>query len=346
MITMKLEDIARLADVSKSAASLALNGKSGVSEKTRAHILEVAKKHNYVPLRKHNKTVTNEKTLTIRFVACTNADVIPMNYQQLPFFSELLSYLSTEITAKNYMLITNNLPKEELFSSLRQFEEKQPSDGIILLGTNLTSSHLADGTQFKNLVILDTESSNTNCTTITMNNFLGGYSAAEHLLQMNHDKIGYIKGTPRINNFYDRRRGFKEALKRHGHNPDKLPKYYLPGMEINIVEKDIEKFLSFIQSVTAIFCEDDYIAISVLKTLNKHGIRVPEDVSIIGFDDIPESRVTSPELTTVHVPISAIAKEAVSLIERTSEDNTLVKQQIFFNTQLVIRDSVKNLKRK
>lgn len=340
---MKLEDIARLANVSKSAASLALNGKSGVSEKTRAHVLAVAKENNYVPLRKHTKSTTNEKTLKIRFVACTNADVIPTHYQQLPFFSELLSCLSTEITAKNYTLITNNLPKEQLFAALQQLEEKQPSDGIILLGTNLTSAHLADGTQFKNLVILDTESSSTNCTTITMNNYLGGHSAAEYLLKMKHEKIGYIKGTPRINNFYDRRRGFKAALKRYGHNPDKLPKYYLPGMEIKVVEKEIEKFLDFVKSVTAIFCEDDYIAISVLKTLNKHGIRVPEDVSIIGFDDIPESRVTSPELTTIHVPIAAIAKEAVSLIERTTEDATLVKQQIFFNTQLVIRDSVQNL---
>lgn len=340
--TMKLEDIARLANVSKSAASLALNGKPGVSDETRALIKHIAKENNYVPLRNHRKE-ENDLRLKIRFVACTNNDVIKDNYRQLPFFNELISCLSTEVGSRNHLFLTNNLAKEHLVDSLYALESNDPSDGILLLATNLTSAQISDLAEVQHLVILDTESSRSNCTTLTMNNFLGSYDAAEHLLKMGHKKIGYIKGTPRINNFYDRRRGFKEALKKHGIDSAELPKYYLPGMDIQEVKENLDKFLDFINSVTAVFCENDYIAINVMKTLNKHGIRVPEDVSIIGFDDIPESRVTMPELTTVHVPIEAIAKESVELIERSISSENYVKRQIFFNTHLVKRESVKQL---
>lgn len=80
---MKLEDVARLANVSKSAASLALNGKPGVSEETREFILKIAQQYNYVPMRKHTKV--EEDKLSIRLVACTNKDVITEEYDQLPF---------------------------------------------------------------------------------------------------------------------------------------------------------------------------------------------------------------------------------------------------------------------
>ncbi|WP_086348022.1 LacI family DNA-binding transcriptional regulator [Candidatus Enterococcus clewellii] len=338
---MKLEDVARLAKVSKSAASLALNGKPGVSDETRQYILEIAEKYDYSPLRKRTKK--EEHKLKIRFIACTNEDVVPENYDQLPFFKELLSYISTEIGAKGHVLTTNSMPKELLFNELSKIEEHDTSDGIIILGTNLTASHIKTVNEhFDNLVILDTQCSSLDCNTITMNNFLGAYDATQHLLEMGHRKIGYIKGIQRINNFYDRRRGFKAAVSSFGLSPADMPKFYLPGMEINPIQNKQEQFLEFIQNITAVFCEDDYIAISVIKTLSKLGINVPEKLSVIGFDDISESRVITPELTTVHVPIKEIAQEAISLIEQ-GTTTSLVKKQLFLNTKLVCRDSVRKL---
>lgn len=339
---MRLEDIAKLANVSKSAASLALNGKPGISEKTREHILKVAEENNYVPLRKIRKNKTPK--IRVRFVACTNGDVIPEDYYRLPFFNDLLSYLSAEVSAKQHQLVTNSLPKKKLFETLSELEQNDPSDGIILLGTNLTSAHISSiAENFNNLVVLDTQSNDVNCNTITMNNFLGAHDATSHLLKMGHREIGYIKGTPRINNFYDRRRGFKHMLAKWDIGVSDLPVFYLPGMKIEIIEEKVQQFLDFANSVSAIFCEDDYIAISVIKTLNKHGINVPEDVSVVGFDDISESRVLSPELTTIHVPVIEIAKEAVQLIENGLHSDTQIKKQLLINTRLVSRESVKNL---
>lgn len=341
---MKLEDIAKLANVSKSAASLALNGKPGVSDETRDLVLTIAKENNYVPLRKHiKKEVIEEDRLKLRFVACINEDVIPEDYDQLPFFKELLSSLSTEVGSKGHSLATNTYPKDSLLEELIKTELSTPSDGIILLGTNLTHKQINDiNNQFSNLVVLDTHCNNINCNTVTMNNYLGAYSATQYLIDMGHEKIGYIKGTPRINNFYDRRKGFKDALKFNKINMDDLPVLHLPGMKISLIEKNLQQFIDFSKKCTAIFCEDDYIAISVIKTLNKANISVPNDISVIGFDDISESRVIYPELSTIHVPIREMILETISLIE-SGVNNGLVKKQVFINTNLIPRDSVKNI---
>jgi LacI family transcriptional regulator len=256
----------------------------------------------------------------------------------------LLSYLSTEISDKNYIMIINKLSKNNILDELTELEKEKPSDGIIILGTNLTGAHIAPvTTAFSNLVVIDTACNCINCNTITMNNYLGAFEAVDYLIKIGHRKIGYIKGTPRINNFIERRRGFKDALWKNGIDSKDSPKYYLPGMKIQIIDEKLNQFLEFVNSVTAIFCEDDYIAISVIKTLNQCGIQVPRDVSVIGFDDIPESQVTTPELTTIQVPIKQIAKETINLIEHGFEDENPYKKQIYVNPYLVLRNSVQSL---
>lgn len=339
---MKLEDIAKLANVSKSAASLALNNKPGISDETRANILKLAQEYNYTPLRKHkSKNNLDSERLKIRFIACTNEDVISENYEQQPFFNELLSYLSMEMSSKHHLLITNKLSKQNFLEELLALEESETSDGITFLGTNLTSVHITPlSNHFSKLVILDTQCGNANCNIVTMNNYLGAYEATKYLLKMGHHKIGYVDGTPRINNFYDRQRGFNDALLYYKIKPDSIPKLHVSGMRIGLIEKNIPQLIAFAHSVTAVFCENDYIALSLIKTLNRNGIHVPQDLSVIGFDDIPESRATVPELTTIHVPIKEIAQEAVALIELEANTEVKVKKQIFLNTQLVTRESV------
>lgn len=343
---MKLADIAHLANISKTAASLALNNKPGVSPATRALVLKIAAENHYVPLRKHKKAPSISATpqLQIRFVACTNEDVVPENYETLPFFNKLLSYLATAISAKHYSLITNKLPKDTFLSRLQSLEEEEPSDGIIFLGTNLTAANFVPlSACFPNVVILDSQCSSVNCNAVTMNNYLGAYEAANYLLDLGHQKIGYVKGTPRVNNFYERERGFQDALRRRKIDPNTLPKLHIPGMRISPLENDPAQLLAFARSVSAVFCEDDYIAISLIKTLGKLGVKIPEELSIMGFDDIPEALVTTPELTTIHVPIKEITQAAIAIIEEEAQHPTQVKRQTFINTQLIVRESVKKM---
>lgn len=341
---MKLSEIASKANVSKTTASLVLNGKPGVSDSKREEILKIMNESNYVRLRHPNKS-TNKSKLKIRFVAGTNDDVILTKFEQ-PFFNELISLLTSEASCKNLSLIMSIFPKETLFQSLKEIENEEKSAGIILLGTNLTSTQLLPlSTYFDNLIIIDTESSGVDCTTVTMNNYLGGYITTQYLLEMGHHNIGYIKGQPRINNFFDRRRGFKSALIENNINPNKLPIFHMKGMQFSQSdERHIESLLNFAKSVTAIFCENDYMALNLIQSLQNNGISVPDDISVIGFDDIVESRFASPQLTTVHVPLREIATETIRLILNGITEPLTTRQQIFLNPKLVIRNSVKNIR--
>ncbi|GAB2027407.1 LacI family DNA-binding transcriptional regulator [Lactovum odontotermitis] len=343
---MRLEDIAKKAGVSKTTASLVLNGKPGVSETKRSEILSMIQESDYVRLRKP-KRENNRKPVKprIRFVAGINEDVISLNYQQ-PFFNELITYITSETNNLGFSLIMSTFPKKNLLMELNHAEQEEPSAGIILLGTNLSSTLIAPISEhFKNLVILDTEAQDVDCSTITMNNFLGSYIATNHLLKMGHEKIGYIKGLPRINNFFDRRRGFKAALSKQSINAKKLPVFHMKGMSFLIPEDHTEALLNFAESVSAIFCENDYIALNVIRILQQNDFKIPEDISVIGFDDIQESAMSFPKLTTVHVPIKEIAVEAVRTITSRAQNQEpeIVHKQLFLNPSFITRDSVKKL---
>src|SRR5690625_809638 len=134
---MRIEDIAKLANVSKSAVSLALNGKPGVSQETRDLIIKIASDNNYVPLRSvRKKSVSGNKI--IRFVACKNNDIVTDDFESQPFFNELIGFLSLEMRNHPYSLLITSVDTDNLVQQLSAYEKEQQSEGIILLGTNLS----------------------------------------------------------------------------------------------------------------------------------------------------------------------------------------------------------------
>lgn len=334
---MKLEDIARLANVSKAAVSLAINGKPGVSSETRQHILKIVEENNYVPLR--NMSNRQKKKRVIRFVACKSPNLITDQYQDLPFFSELISYLSSEINNYPYNLVISTFDEETLLMELNEAEKEQNSEGIILLGTNLTKN-MIDLIQnnYSNLVILDTRHPDLNANFVSINNFLGGYQAADYLITSGHKKIGYANGIPRITNFIERKHGFLSRLQESSVTiPDEFI-FELAAMELS-EGHEVRKALESLKELpTAIFCENDYMAISLMKTLLNIGVRIPEQVSIIGFDNISESRVITPELTTIQVNKREMAIQTLGLLDNLINHGAEAKQ-IQVNTTLIERES-------
>lgn len=334
---MKLEDIARLANVSKSAVSLAINGKPGVSKETRERILKIAEEHNYVPRRHLGKQ--SKKNRTIRFVVCKSPDLITDHYQDLPFFNELISYLSAEINNYPYDLIISTFDEDKFLTDLNNAENEQTSEGIILLGTNLNREQIQQiQNAYAKLVILDTHHPDINANFVAINNFLGGYQAADHLITSGHKKIGYAQGIPRIMNFRQRKEGFLSRMKESSLNIPNKYKFQFPAMEINENEEMKKTFESLSDLPTAIFCENDYIAISLIKTLDTIGIKTPEDISVIGFDNISESRVITPELSTIKVNKRELAIQTLELLENIIH-NADENKHVFINTTLIVRNS-------
>ncbi|MFA9455358.1 LacI family DNA-binding transcriptional regulator [Halalkalibacter sp. AB-rgal2] len=343
---MKIDDIAKLADVSRSAVSLALNGKNGVSQKTREKILKIAQDHGYIPrsIVKAEHFIKNNSKI-LRFVACTNAGIVTEQFESLPFFMELINNLGEHINTSGYSLLVSSIKIEELEKSLSSLEQQQPSSGILLLGTNLSPSQIETVSKIQpNLVVLDTCFETMNVNFVVMNNIYGAYHAGAHLIKLGHKNIGYIESTTRMYNFNMRKKGFFQAMDEFGITVRNKHIYSLPPTTVSSQEefkKEITKNRNDLP--TAFFCECDYMAISAIKSFLELGIHIPNDVSIIGFDNISESQVISPELSTIHVKKDRIASLAVDMLIKQIQKENLDIIKSFVNTELIIRKSCKEL---
>ncbi|XOQ14318.1 MAG: LacI family transcriptional regulator [Shouchella clausii] len=337
---MKIDDIAKIAKVSKSAVSLALNGKPGVSQETRERILKIAEKHDYNP-RPFSKAPNNNKSKIFRFVACTHTGIITDQYQSQSFFMELINNIDQSITSKGYSLIISSINVDSLEQEITNLEKQQRSSGILMLGTNLTEEQIKAVAKLQpNLIVLDTCFETLDVSFIVMNNALGAYQAGEYLVELGHKKIGYVESNSRMYNFNMRKRGFQKVISENNLmiKPEHI--FQMSPTDVSVQEAFKQSILNLKGNLpTALFCECDYMAISVIKTLNDLNLTVPEDISVIGFDNITESKIISPELTTIHVKKDKISSLAVEKLTREIDHNEDVKMKIFVDTELIVRKS-------
>jgi DNA-binding LacI/PurR family transcriptional regulator len=339
---MKIDDIAKLANVSKSAVSLALNGKIGVSEKTREKILKIAEEHGYIPrpiIKADHYFHPNTKVL--RFVAVTNEGIVTEQFESLPFFMELIKNIDNHTGSSGYSLMVSSINIENLEEEITRLENEQKSSGILLLGTNLTPDQINVVADIQpNLVVLDTCFETLDINFIVMNNVFGAYQAGKYLINLGHKNIGYVESNIRMYNFDMRKRGFIEALTEKNLRVEDNNYFSISPTIIASQEAFTDKINNNLENLpTALFCETDYMAISIIKSFMELGIKVPDDISVIGFDNIFESRVITPELTTVHVKKDKIALLAVEKLIRIIEKNDTDKIKLFVDTELIVRNS-------
>lgn len=338
---MKMEDIARLAGVSKSAVSLALSGKPGIGAETRERIIAIAKEHGYLP--KNRNALRAQPSRTITFLAFANSGIVHEQYYQQPFFRELIHYIEERSRNKGYSLVFATVDIRSFEQDIRALAEEKRDDGIILLGTNLDKNQIGDIADLLSspLVVLDTSFETLPVHFVQINNIMGAYQAGTHLVSLGHRHIGYIASNIRMRNFDDRRQGFHAALRDGGLEVDEASIFQVAPTILSSQEALKSQLTAYLAAgrtlPTAFFCECDYIAISAIKTLGELGFRIPEDVSVVGFDNISESVIVSPELTTVHVDKERMAHMAVDLLIQSIEADPAVKMKIMVDTQLIER---------
>ncbi|MED5099318.1 LacI family DNA-binding transcriptional regulator [Niallia sp. FSL W8-0951] len=337
---MKIDDIAQIAEVSKSAVSLALNGKPGVSQETREKILKIAKENGYNP-RTFSKGKNTSPTKIFRFVACTHTGIVTEQYQSQSFFMELINNIDQSISSKGYSLIISSINIDSLEQEITNLEMQQQSSGILLLGTNLTEEQIKTVSKLQpNLVVLDTCFETLDINFIVMNNIIGAYQAGEYLIELGHKVIGYAESVSRMYNFDARRKGFQKIMSENGLTIKPEHIFKMSPTDLSVQEDFKQNIMELKDNLpSAIFCECDYMAISIIKSLHELNIHVPEDISIIGFDNIVESQIVSPELTTIHVKKDKIASLAVEKLIREIDENEEDKMKIFIDTELVKRKS-------
>lgn len=340
---MKMEDIARLANVSKAAVSLAFSGKPGIGPETRERILQIAHESGYKP--KNRTTTSNSKsTNSLLFLVFTNSGIVLEEYYQQPFFKELIHFVGERCRQKNYELIFSTIDMESFEQGIENLAKENRSDGVIVLGTNLTEEQISViGEQISNLVVLDTCFEILPVSFIQINNVMGAYHAGKYLINNGHTSIGYIASNVRIHNFDERERGFLKALNEHHLSvSDECRLSVAPTIlsSQEALKKQLSTYMtSGLPLPTAWFCECDYIAISAMKTMFELGIKVPQECSIIGFDNITEAMVVTPELTTVQVEKEKIAAHAVDLLTDNIEQGENLKIKIMVDTTFIERNS-------
>lgn len=339
---VSLEQIAKKAGVSKASASLALNDKPGVSEATRKRIVDIAREMGYVPRSLVRADDIYRNNTYVRFVACAQPDILGMRHTDAPFFHDLIQFLERSLRERGFSLAYATFSKDHCVNELQQTETASPSRGMVLLGTNIDESLAVSmtGTHDK-VIVLDSYYRHRSINCVVMNNVQGAYAATHYLIDLGHHSIGYVGSQQRIANFDLRRQGFDEAIQEAPSGVEHTSSFSVPPT----IEGARQAFARALDTdghtlPTALFCENDYIAIGVVKGLTDLGIRVPDDVSVIGFDDIPQATVINPELTTMRVDRQAMAEEAARrLSQLVEEDCTSTTMVTMIDTSLIERQS-------
>lgn len=334
---MTIKDLAKLTNTSPATVSLALNGKAGVSGTTRERIIKAAEENGYI-LPKRTAALPSS---IIRLVAVSKPNTSGIHNFRTTFFAEIINYIQTRCSELNYSMIYSMVPHSDFLQSILNLETIQPSCGIIVLGTYLESSEVPLLQQLPvPFVLLDRNCTIHNLNSVSINNFSGAYLAVEKLISCGHTRIGYISSSPNVYNLEERRSGFLSALRTH--DLSLAPQDIIPT---NSYSSDgvqrLKAALSDRSDIpTAFFCENDYTALSLVSALIQLGYSVPGDVSVIGFDDVPECSLTTPPLSTVHVDRQALATAAVDRLHLLMTTPNITSQSILVNVSIRMRASV------
>jgi LacI family transcriptional regulator len=187
-------------------------------------------------------------------------------------------------------------------------------------------------------VLIDHQGAGRDCPAVGATNWQGGYNATEYLIKLGHTRIGFITGTMDLGCAVDRLAGYRAALRTY-HIPD-LPELVQEGY---FFQQDgyagATALLDLPEPPTAIFASNDVMAMGVMDAVRTHGLRVPEDISIIGFDDIPQASLIHPALTTINQPLEKMGRVATQKLLDLLKNPQNAADRIELPTQLVVRDS-------
>lgn len=331
-MSVTIKDIAKEANVSIATVSRVINGKTeGVGEETRARVEEIIRRQKYHPNRIARGLVTRR----------TNILALLLPNIDNPFFSSLARGIEDVANKNGYNVILcnsdNNNTKEKDY--IRVLKESKV-DGIIFTSVTTKSSSNIDmlmkhGIPF---VLLDRSFSNVDVPLIYTDGEEGMYQVVHHLTEYKHREIAYISGPEGNSAATQRRVGYERALKEAGISVDeKLIR--VGNYTIESGEKHVADLLAKGIPFTAVACANDLMAIGVLRELKKRGIKVPEEISVTGYDDSYVAELVSPKLTTVSQPVYQMGCAAAEMIIRKIEEEGLPEKTIVFEPRLVIRES-------
>jgi LacI family transcriptional regulator len=334
---LTIYDVAKKAGVSISTASKALNDRKDVGDGTKERIREIAKALNYEPSH-FARALAMRKT--------GNIGVITVRYYRAPmltnpFYSRIIEGIEERLISENLNLVTNVLRREQVMAGeIPKMVKEKAVDGVILLGYMPEAFVKMLVEKSPPAVMIDNYMKDSGITNIMMDDAEGAYRAVEYLISTGHKRIAYVSGPSNRNSFKLRGEGYKRALSENGIAIDEKI------MAFNEQEEEgtswMKKILSAGERIDAIFACNDVNAILAINMLKESSLSVPDDVSVVGFDNIELSGHFIPSITTVDINKEAMGMKAAEMLVNEINSKQNRAERIIFPVALIVRDSVKN----
>ena len=323
-------DVARLANVSQSAVSRTFTPGASVSDDTKQRVLDAAKALGYRPNALARSLISGRSRIIGLVVA----------YLENHFYPIVIEQLSRALQAHGYhvmLFMTEPGRQDEVMSEILQYK----MDGVVLASVTL-SSHVAE--ECANIgvpvVLFNRYIPDSHVSSVTSNNELGGRLVAQLFAEARHERIAFIAGTENSSTNNDREVGFTEGLAEASLSVWKrmVGMYSFEGATLAARELLREE-----DKPDAIFVANDHMAFAVMDVIrSEFGLRIPEDISVVGYDNVPEADWAAYNLTTVEQPVGAMIDETVDILIKQMEHKEVIEVHKVTDARLIIRGSVRS----
>jgi LacI family transcriptional regulator len=322
-----IRDVAARAGVSIATVSKVINGRYGVSAATTAHVQAVIEEMGY------------EASLVARSLRNHRTNVIGILVADLePFSTELLKGAADAIRGTGMELVVYSACGHTTDQAGWEHQYLSRLSGTLVDGAILVTPTGLDIRSSAPTVAVDPHAGPSDLPTIDSDNLRGARLATEHLLELGHRRIGMLTGRPDLQSARLRELGYRQALAAAGVPVDERIVHvgtYDPGVAATAARR----LLAAADPPTAVFAANDLSAIATLDVARQLGFRVPEELSIVGFDNILDSALTNPPLTTVDQPIREMGRHAVNMLVKLIRAEPVESTHVTLATRLVVRNS-------
>jgi LacI family transcriptional regulator len=331
-----MKDVARLAGVSASTVSRVISQNIPVDEETKQKVNEAIRKLNYKP---------NLLAQGLRVKSGYVIGLVVPELVSLHAFASIIRYTEESVSEKGFHLIVgNNHNSPEIEKRFIEDLIRRHVDGIVFSRVSDESQvlRLLDNRDIP-IVVIDRALENEDIPSVVVHNYRAGELAAEHLVSLGHKRIACITGPLNIALCRDRVKGFKQVLMTHGIQFDE--RWLVEGnFKLDAGVRGVEFLLENHPNITGVWAQNDIMAAGVIKALYRRGLKVPDDLSVIGMDDSDLADIMTPELTTIKQPFKEMTAKAVEMIIKQREEHQMPEKMIVLEPSLIIRETTAAVK--
>jgi len=323
-------EVAKKAQVSLGTVSRVINNDVHVAPETRERVSAVMQEMQYVA----NRQARGLKGMKTNVIGALVPDLATS------YIGGIMHGIDTELSLHKFdlMLFTHHRIAIKEASYVADMVQGMV-DGLLLVLPRNIADYTDTLTRHKfPFVVIDHQGSGDPCPAVGATNWQGGYNATEYLIKQGHKRIGFITGSMDLGCSQDRLKGYRSALRTH----------HIPEMPELVYEGDFNQpdgyagasaFLELPIPPTAIFASNDVMAMGVMDAVRNRNLRIPDDISVVGFDNIPQSAMINPSLTTVQQPLEQMGRVATQMLLGVLKNPQKDVNRIELPTELIIRSS-------